>query len=94
MKKNNTKKFIYTGAAMAGSILLLTAYKKNQAKKIWVYEDNDMRNSTEVDHEESVNADTDEAEIGLTQLDSAYRSEWQANGFPQTHKAMAELESK
>ncbi|WP_236015385.1 hypothetical protein [Planococcus soli] len=94
MKKNNTKKFIYTGAAMAGSILLLTAYKKNQAKKIWVYEDNDMRNSTEVDREESVNADTDEAEIGLTQLDSAYRSEWQANGFPQTHKAMAELESK
>lgn len=94
MKKNTTKKFIYTGAAMAGSLLLLTAYKKSQAKKIWVYEDNDMRNSAEVDHEESVNADTDEAEIGLTQLDSAYRSEWQANGFPQTHKAMAELESK
>lgn len=94
MKKNSTKKFIYTGAAMAGSILLLTAYKKNQAKKVWVYEDNDMRNSVTMDHEESVNAHTDEAEIGLTQLDSAYRSEWQANGFPQTHKAMAELESK
>ena len=71
----------------------MTAYKKNQAKKIWVYEDNDMRNSVTVDHEESVNADTDDAEIGLTQLDSAYRSEWQANGFPQTHKAMKELES-
>ncbi|TWT04407.1 hypothetical protein FQV26_15830 [Planococcus sp. CPCC 101016] len=94
MKKNMTKNFIYTGVAMASSILLLTAYKKNRAKKVWVYEDNDMRNSVEVDREESVNADTDEAEIGLTQLDSAYRSEWQANGFPQTHKAMAELESK
>lgn len=94
MKNSTTKNFMYMGAAMAGSILLLTAYKKNQAKKIWVYEDNDMRNSVEVDHEESVNADTDEAEVGLTQLDSAYRSEWQANGFPQTHKAMAELENK
>ncbi|WP_298829600.1 hypothetical protein [uncultured Planococcus sp.] len=94
MKKNTTKKFVYTGAAMAGSLLLLTAYKKNQAKKVWVYEDNDMRNSVTVDREESVNADMDEAEIGLTQLDSAYRSEWQANGFPQTHKAMKELESK
>lgn len=91
--KKSTKKFVYTGAAMAGSFLLMTAYKKNQAKKIWVYEDNDMRNSVTVDHEESVNADTDDAEIGLTQLDSAYRSEWQANGFPQTHKAMKELES-
>lgn len=94
MKKNTSKKFMYMGAAMAGSMLLLTAYKKNQANKIWVYEDNDMRNSGEVDHEESVNADTDEAEVGLTQLDSAYRSEWQANGFPQTHKELAELESK
>ena len=79
---------------MAGSFLLVTAYKKNQAKKVWIYEDHDMRNSVTVDHEESVNADTDEAEVGLTQLDSAYRSEWQANGFPQTHKAMAELERK
>lgn len=94
MRKNTKRSFIYTGAAMASSLLLLTVYKKKQAKKVWVYEDNDMRNSVEVDHEESVNADTDEAEIGLTQLDSAYRSEWQANGFPQTHKAMAELESK
>ncbi|ANU09111.1 hypothetical protein A1A1_00585 [Planococcus antarcticus DSM 14505] len=94
MKKNITKNFIYTGTLMASSILLLTVYKKNRAKKIWVYEDNDMRNSVTVDHEESVNADLDEAEIGLTQLDSAYRSEWQANGFPQTHKAIAELENK
>lgn len=94
MKKNTTKNFIYTGVAMASSILLLTAYKKNQAKKVWVYEDSDMRNSETVDHEESVNADTDEEEIGLTQLDSAYRSEWQANGFPQTHRAMAELDNK
>jgi hypothetical protein len=94
MRKNTTKKFIYTGAAMVGSFLLMTVYNKNRTKKFWVYEDHDMRNNVTADHEESVNADTDEAEVGLTQLDSAYRSEWQANGFPQTHKAMAELESK
>ena len=94
MKKSTTKKFFYTGAAMASSLLLMTVYKKNKAKKVWVYEDNDMRNSVTVDREESVNADMDDAEIGLTQLDSAFRSEWQANGFPQTHKELAELESK
>lgn len=84
--------YVYSGVAAASGIILLTVYKKNKRKRIWVYEDNDMRNSTEVDQEESVNAPYDDAEIGLTQLDSTYRSEWQANGFPQTHKRMKELE--
>lgn len=84
--------FVYSGIAAASGIILLTVYNKNKKKRIWVYEDNDMRNSTEVDQEESVNAPYDDAEIGLTKLDSAYRSEWQANGFPQTHKRMKELE--
>ena len=87
------KTFIYTGMAVASGILLLNAYNKNKKKKVWVFEDNDMRNSETVDHEESVNAPYNEAEIGLTQLDSAYRSEWQANGFPQTHRQMKELEN-
>ena len=38
--KKSTKKFVYTGAAMAGSFLLMTAYKKNQAKKQFEGEDN------------------------------------------------------
>lgn len=40
----------------------------------------------------SPDADETEAEEGLTLLDHQYRSQWQANGFPQTHKAMRELE--
>lgn len=87
------KTFIYTGMAVASGILLLTAYNKKKKKKVWVFADNDMRNSEEVDHEESVNAPYDEAEIGLTKLDSAYRSEWQANGFPQTQRQLEELEN-
>lgn len=89
----DNKTFVYTGMAVASGILLLTAYNKNKKKKVWVFEDNDMRNSLDVDREESVNAPYDDAEIGLTKLDSAYRSEWQANGFPQTHKRMKELEN-
>jgi hypothetical protein len=38
-----------------------------------------------MDERESVDADQDEAEQGLTQLDSSHRAEWQANGYPQTH---------
>jgi hypothetical protein len=40
---------------------------------------------SKMDKMESVDADKDEAEAGLTQLDSNNRAEWQANGFPQTH---------
>ena len=40
---------------------------------------------SKMDRMESVDADKDEAEAGLTQLDSNNRAEWQANGFPQTH---------
>lgn len=94
MEKSTLKKFVYAGTAAASGMLLLTVFKKNKAKKIWVYEDNDMRNSETVDREESVKAAYDDAEIGLTQLDSAYRSEWQANGFPQTHRRLAELEGR
>ncbi|TCI35035.1 MULTISPECIES: hypothetical protein [Exiguobacterium] len=40
---------------------------------------------SKMDKMESVDSDKDEAEAGLTQLDSNHRAEWQANGFPQTH---------
>lgn len=40
---------------------------------------------SKMDKMESVDSDKDEAEEGLTQLDSNNRAEWQANGFPQTH---------
>lgn len=89
---NSVTKFIACGAALGAGVILLKAYKEKK-RSVWVYEDSDMRNSYEVDHEESVNAPYDSAEEGLTQLDSAYRSEWQANAFPQTKKQLEELES-
>ena len=65
-----------------GALLAMEAYKMRQKEA--VLEDTDMRNSKKIDREESVNAETDPEEKGLTQLDSAYRAEWVANGFPQT----------
>lgn len=77
-------------AAVAG-IFVYKAYQE-KAKKEALEKDTDMHNSAEVDQRESVEADVDSAEKGLTQLDSAYRDEWQANAFPQTHREMEELE--
>ncbi|MDL5377455.1 hypothetical protein ACNOIU_12080 [Exiguobacterium mexicanum] len=48
-------------------------------------QDRDEDTWSKMDRMESVDSDKDEAEAGLTQLDSNYRAEWQANGFPQTH---------
>lgn len=48
-------------------------------------QDRDEDTWSKMDRMESVDSDKDEAEAGLTQLDSTYRAEWQANGFPQTH---------
>jgi len=88
----NMKKFIASGAALGAGVILLKAYNEKK-RSVWVYEDSDMRNSYDIDPEESVNGLYDHAEEGLTQLDSAYRSEWQANAFPQTKKQLEELES-
>ncbi|SDK47959.1 hypothetical protein [Sediminibacillus albus] len=43
---------------------------------------------------ESPDAPVDDAEKGLTELDHEYRSEWIANGFPQTHREMERLEEE
>lgn len=48
-------------------------------------QDRDDDTWSKMDKMESVDSDKDEAEEGLTQLDSTYRAEWQANGYPQTH---------
>ena len=47
-----------------------------------------------MDKMESVDADEDEVEKGLTQLDSSHRADWQANGFPQTHAERERLEQE
>ncbi|TAA72065.1 hypothetical protein [Planococcus salinarum] len=92
MVRKNINKLVFAGTAFAGSIVLFNSLRKNNGKRVWVYEDNDMRNSVSVDREESVNAQYDHAEKGLTQLDSAHRSEWQANAFPQTHRELEDLD--
>lgn len=79
-------------AAVAG-IFVYKSYQE-KAKQDAVAKDVDMHNSNEIDQRESVEADVDPAEKGLTQLDSAYRDEWQANAFPQTHREMKELEEE
>ncbi|WP_215145980.1 hypothetical protein [Exiguobacterium qingdaonense] len=40
----------------------------------------------------SVDSDKDESEVGLTQLDSIYRSEWQANAYPRSDAERKALE--
>ena len=67
---------------------------KHEDKEVKMLADTDMRNSKKIDEVESVKANEDPAEKGLTVLDSAYRSEWVANGFPQTHQEMQELEEE
>ncbi|MBZ5200891.1 hypothetical protein HU147_06640 [Planomicrobium chinense] len=90
MKKSTMNTVIGSALAAAAGVFVYRAYQEKNTVKI--AEDTDMRNSLEVDQRESVEADVDPAEKGLTQLDSAYRDEWQANAFPQTHREMKELE--
>lgn len=52
----------------------------------------DIDNEARKDEVPSPDADQEEAEKGLSLLDHQYRSQWQANGFPKTHKEMKELE--
>lgn len=84
MRQKTKHNLFYAGSAIA-TILLLRANKKRK-EKVWIYNDHDMRNSVEVDENESPNAPMDSAEKGLTELDAAYRSEWVSMGYPQTHR--------
>ncbi|EGA89323.1 hypothetical protein GPDM_10960 [Planococcus donghaensis MPA1U2] len=90
MKKSTTNTLIGSALAAASGIFVYRAYQKKNIVR--VEPDTDMHNSAEIDKRESVDAIEDSAEQGLSQLDSIYRDEWQANGFPQTHKEMRELE--
>lgn len=85
MKKSVMNTIVGSALAAAAGIFVLRAY---QNKSEPTAEDVDMHNSQEIDEKESVEADVDSAEKGLTQLDSAYRDEWQANAFPQTHRKL------
>ena len=84
MRKSKTNFMLGLLLSAGGALLAMEAYKLRQKEAGQVLEDTDMRNSKKIDRTESVNAQTDPEEKGLTQLDSAYRAEWVANGFPQT----------
>jgi hypothetical protein len=90
--KTMTKNILIGSVVSAGGAAVATAvYKKKKKDKFPVEDDIDMRNSTELDEMESVDADKTDEEKGLTQLDHTYRAEWVANGFPQTHMEAEKL---
>ncbi|MDN7246504.1 hypothetical protein QWY16_04880 [Planococcus shenhongbingii] len=92
MSDQSLQKIFYAGAAAATAFVLIKTYT-NRKKTFWVFPDHDMRNSVEVDHKESPNAPYDHAEIGLSELDSAYRSEWVSMGYPKTYHDLEENEN-
>lgn len=94
MNQSRKKMLLVSLLSAGGAALLSAAYRLSQRKTVEFIEDTDMRNSEKIDEMESVDAGIDPAEKGLTQLDSAYRAEWQANGFPQTHMEMEKLEKE
>ena len=91
MKKSTMITVLPSAFAAVAGIFVYKSYQE-KSKQAALEKDVDMHNSEEIDRRESVEADEDDAEKGLTQLDSAYRDEWQANAFPQTHREMEELE--
>ncbi|MCD7034166.1 hypothetical protein LRR81_07965 [Metabacillus sp. GX 13764] len=92
MKKSLLFTILGSAAAAAGTAWAVMATKKKQQPQF--LEDTDMRNSVKLDQEESQDATVDPEEQGLSKLDSAQRAEWVANGIPQTHQEMKELEEE
>jgi hypothetical protein len=90
--KASTMNMIVGSALSAGGVLLATkAYKQRQQESPKAIKD---RDTWEADRFESVDADKVPEEKGLTQLDSAHRNDWIANGFPQTHEERRKLEEE
>ena len=90
MKRSTMNTVVGSALAAAAGVFVYKAYQEKNTVR--VEEDHDMRNSRAIDERESVYAIEDSSEQGLSQLDSAYREEWQANAFPHTQKELRELE--
>lgn len=91
--KKSQKKLLYVSLLSGGAALLTAIYRKSQKAAVRFLEDADMRNSKKIDQMESVDADVDPAEKGLTQPDSEYHSKWVTNCFPQFQSEDLEKES-
>ncbi|OIN68063.1 hypothetical protein BLD48_04245 [Exiguobacterium sp. KRL4] len=84
------KQGLIVGGIVAVSVLAIQRYKQSCSNA----QDQDVSHSAELDQRPSIDAKTDETEVGLTQLDSIHRADWQANGFPQTHAELERLEKE
>ncbi|PLT33924.1 hypothetical protein CUU64_11105 [Bacillus sp. V5-8f] len=94
MNKSTMRLILGSLLSVGGTALAISGYKTRQKQSFSVLADTDMRNTVKLDHKESVDAEKDPAERGLTQYDSTLRSEWVANGFPQTNEDIPVSEKK
>ncbi|MRX73465.1 hypothetical protein GJU40_15075 [Bacillus lacus] len=92
MKRMTVNILAGTLLSAGSAALAVAAYRRKVQNSHKVLDDTDIRNSEKIDKMESVDADKEREEQGLTQYDSTLRSEWIANGFPQTHLDPEELE--
>lgn len=81
------KRHLFGAGVIAGASLLLFR-KREQSTQTDALRDY----LAHLDQDPSPDAAKDPDEVGLTKLDSIYRSEWQANGFPRSRTELEELE--
>ncbi|AOT00268.1 MULTISPECIES: hypothetical protein [Exiguobacterium] len=81
------KRYLFGAGVIAGASLLLFR-KREQSTQTDALRDY----LAHLDQDPSPDAAKDPDEVGLTKLDSIYRSEWQANGFPRSRTELEELE--
>ncbi|KNH34143.1 hypothetical protein [Exiguobacterium acetylicum] len=81
------KRYLFGAGVIAGASLLLLR-KREQGTQTDALRDY----LAHLDQDPSPDAAKDPDEVGLTKLDSIYRSEWQANGFPRSRTELEELE--
>lgn len=83
--------YAFSGVVLAGSAVWAAAAYKKRQKELEKDRENPNRKLHQI---ESADADKDPEEKDLTQLDSVQKSEWVANGFPQTHAERRALEEE
>ncbi len=81
------KRYLFGAGVIAGASLLLFR-KHEQGTQTDALRDY----LAHLDQDPSPDAAKDPDEVGLTKLDSIYRAEWQANGFPRSQTELEELE--
>lgn len=81
------KRYLFGAGIIAGTSLLLLR-KREQGTQT----DALREYLAHLDQDPSPDAAKDPDEVGLTKLDSIYRTEWQANGFPRSRTELEELE--